>query len=299
MVLLDNFVVILVGPEKAVFHVHKALLCRYSTYFEAALLGSFAESERRTLDLDNEDERIFRGFLEWLYTGELSVPPSSTSTPLSLTMTRKRNARRPGPSSGSREKPYQYYARQEASSNVSLEQLFEDLIDLYIFADRRHVQWLRNDIATQLIYELEDMHSPSGAPISVASMCSLIHRAAEELDVRSSLISILITEIACSWNGSAMQLNCVTGLPREILLNALRVCTHLRDFCDEHVDGYVPWYFDLCDFHDHPWGATEGDWEACQEVYKEFREWLAKVSGWREPNCVADDWMKLITAHAT
>ena len=40
----DTIVKITVGPEKALFHVHKGLICSTGAYFKAALEGEFKEA---------------------------------------------------------------------------------------------------------------------------------------------------------------------------------------------------------------------------------------------------------------
>jgi hypothetical protein len=59
------------GPHAGVFTVQKALLCSSSTYFKAALNGTFVEGHTQTIDLDDEDPSIFRTYVAWLYQGSL------------------------------------------------------------------------------------------------------------------------------------------------------------------------------------------------------------------------------------
>jgi hypothetical protein len=51
-------------------HVHKSLLCHYSTYYEAAIFRNFYEATRDyfTLDLD---KNCADWFVRWLYSGQL------------------------------------------------------------------------------------------------------------------------------------------------------------------------------------------------------------------------------------
>lgn len=51
--------------------VQKALLCGSSSYFKAALNGSFIEGESQKVELDDEDPEVFRTYVAWLYQGYL------------------------------------------------------------------------------------------------------------------------------------------------------------------------------------------------------------------------------------
>ena len=62
------------GPEKQDFGVHKGLLCQRSKFFQAAFIGSFAETSKGTIELPEEDSAIFDIVLIWLYKGQLTEP---------------------------------------------------------------------------------------------------------------------------------------------------------------------------------------------------------------------------------
>ncbi|KAF2717852.1 hypothetical protein K431DRAFT_206210, partial [Polychaeton citri CBS 116435] len=56
------------------FLVHKELLTAASPFFAAALNGTFAEGLDQTVRLPEEKPDIFEWFLQWLYTGSLTMP---------------------------------------------------------------------------------------------------------------------------------------------------------------------------------------------------------------------------------
>jgi hypothetical protein len=91
--------------------VHKALLCHYSAYYRAALLGGFQEASSTYLDLKMQraDAEIF---IQWLYSGRLSFR--------------------------------------------SLDLNIDDMIQLYIFADRVDIPALRRQIMTELVEKKTD-----------------------------------------------------------------------------------------------------------------------------------------------
>ena len=67
----DDIVTINIGPKKQGFGVHKALLCNSSSYFKAALAGSFKEAKEGVISLEDEDPDVFGRFVMWLYSGYL------------------------------------------------------------------------------------------------------------------------------------------------------------------------------------------------------------------------------------
>jgi poly(rC)-binding protein 2/3/4 len=56
--------------------VHKELLAQTSPFFAAALNGTFAEGLDQTVRLPEEKPETFEWFLQWLYTGALTVQPT-------------------------------------------------------------------------------------------------------------------------------------------------------------------------------------------------------------------------------
>ncbi|KAI9876317.1 MAG: hypothetical protein M1830_006774 [Pleopsidium flavum] len=74
--LFDSIVTVYVGPKKAKFDVHQGLICHYSSYFKAALSGSFKESKKGIVDLEDETEQTFKLFYLWLYSQKLVVEVS-------------------------------------------------------------------------------------------------------------------------------------------------------------------------------------------------------------------------------
>ena len=73
--LLKTSVTIKIGPEAVPIQVHKELICHHADFFKGAFDGGFAEAEKGEIWLEEEDERIFRMFVAWLYTQEI-VPPT-------------------------------------------------------------------------------------------------------------------------------------------------------------------------------------------------------------------------------
>ena len=62
-----------VGTQYAAttWHLPKALLTRHSTFFAAALNGSFAEAKSNSVTMPDEDPNVFRVWVQWLFVGHI------------------------------------------------------------------------------------------------------------------------------------------------------------------------------------------------------------------------------------
>lgn len=70
---------IIVGPEQQIFILHKDLLCETSSYFQAALNGSFLEAKTQEIRLEKEDVTVFKHFQYWLYSRAILMTETSTN----------------------------------------------------------------------------------------------------------------------------------------------------------------------------------------------------------------------------
>lgn len=68
-----------VGPEKKEFGIHKALICKRSTFFDKALNGRSAEADTRIVRLEQVPVPLFSIFVSWLYYGEITYDASPDS----------------------------------------------------------------------------------------------------------------------------------------------------------------------------------------------------------------------------
>lgn len=67
----DEIVHLKVGPDSIDFAIHKGLLCHHSSYFAAALNGSFKEANEKVIHLTEESPETIKHFNLWLYTQTL------------------------------------------------------------------------------------------------------------------------------------------------------------------------------------------------------------------------------------
>ncbi len=69
--LYDSLVTVLVGSQETRFEIHRGLLCASSDFFKAVITGNFKERDQNEIKLPEQDVKIFRFFVHWLYTGRL------------------------------------------------------------------------------------------------------------------------------------------------------------------------------------------------------------------------------------
>lgn len=81
---------VIVGDEESTarppvtYLIHKELLTSASPFFAAALNSTFAEGLDQTVRLPEEKPEIFEWFLQWLYTGSLTLPLPAWQGPAHL-----------------------------------------------------------------------------------------------------------------------------------------------------------------------------------------------------------------------
>ena len=73
----------LVGPEEKKFGIHKGLLCAHSSFFRAALEGSFKEARTGIVTLSEDDPVTFEVFKTWLYPMRLVTERNGQEGPCS------------------------------------------------------------------------------------------------------------------------------------------------------------------------------------------------------------------------
>ena len=74
-------VTLLVGTDKAAFHVHQGLLFNASAVFKATFSGAFKESADRSMLLPEDDVESVERMIQWLYTKNFQlIKPTSSDT---------------------------------------------------------------------------------------------------------------------------------------------------------------------------------------------------------------------------
>jgi BTB/POZ domain-containing protein len=99
-----ELVQLVVGSDRKILSVHKKLLCSVSEFFDKALNGRFAEASSNQMELPEDTPSIVSMFISWLYTRDLKFDLYECDTSLGVTT----------------------------------------LIDLYVFADAKRCNALKN-----------------------------------------------------------------------------------------------------------------------------------------------------------
>lgn len=133
--------------------VHKELLTAASPFFAAALNSTFAEGLDQTVRLPEEKPESFEWFLQWLYTGTLTVQPSTPESQLHSrnnyhavrTSLQHPHQQQPAPHPSQIDQHLDGDLRNSAGSPK-----YFLLLDLYALSDRLLTTPLSNHILTTL-----------------------------------------------------------------------------------------------------------------------------------------------------
>lgn len=69
--MLQDRIIVKVGPELRKYYIHKDLLTHYSEYFRKALCGVWKEADEGMVCLSDIEPGIFNVFVNWIYTHNL------------------------------------------------------------------------------------------------------------------------------------------------------------------------------------------------------------------------------------
>lgn len=70
----------IIGEQQASFYVHRNLICKSSSFFKAALSGSFKEATEGKVILPEDDPDVFEQFVQWVYTKAYNLSPLADSS---------------------------------------------------------------------------------------------------------------------------------------------------------------------------------------------------------------------------
>ncbi len=162
---LNGLVVVIVGPQKQVFPLHKEILCAVSSYFRSALEGSFVEGLTQKIELPEDDVTVFKYFRVWLYSSIIqdSLPSASQAEDES---------------------------ESESESKPDTDIGWKILLDLYIFADMRDIPLLQNATMDAIIWKSD---------LASTFISDLIHYVYDRTAAKSPLRKLLV-DLWVSWS---------------------------------------------------------------------------------------------------
>ncbi|KAJ9643107.1 clathrin associated protein complex medium subunit [Coniosporium tulheliwenetii] len=254
----STIVTINVGPNARPFHIHRAPLCRWSEYFRGAFEGSFREAEEKALTLDDVSVKTFVAFTEWLYMRALIQQPVVLYSESE------------GKNCGKYEEAVWNDIENSFSAVIDdLEDLgdymhewavtVDNLLSLYIFADKYDVIELRRDIMDTLIHW--------GGYAGDAPDVQVVLRAYETLPHESGFCRFLVKIHGTCWNrppGSDYDWDRLQRLPREFLIeiisyNSERITNSVYDRkpVTRFTDVLIP-----CRYHEH---KSQEERHACRK----------------------------------
>jgi hypothetical protein len=259
---------------------HQGLISRSSEYFRSALSGEFREGKKGEVELDDESLAIFLLFIHWLYTGKLHAITPQERRWLSIMATlREPKTKNAGPTAGSGGEAAKEHDPEDVKSQIeeSTTDLVltpeadvapgtkqDDLIALYILADRRGVRHLRNCILNRLIEERE-----KGSWQLLTSHRDRIATAYASLMPSSKLCRYLADEAAWYWDADLSNMDGLSDLPAEFL--GKMMASVLQGSRNSGVNAMPPWREDICSYHEHVDGE---DAAACKERRRTYQEQL-------------------------
>ena len=114
-------ITLLVGKKKNPFHVHMDMLCAVSPFFKSAFMGAgtFKETSERLMTLPKDRSKTIDRMVQWLYSKKV---PYDRNPPVT-------------------------------DSEVDLRDEYQELVMLYVTADKFGVVTLKNDII-DILYDL-------------------------------------------------------------------------------------------------------------------------------------------------
>ncbi|KAK5743010.1 hypothetical protein LTR17_003023 [Elasticomyces elasticus] len=132
---------------------------------------------------------------------------------------------------------------------------FDSILDLYIFADRRGVQKLQNDIMNQLAAWRE-----AGFPLMSASV-SRVHRVYDLLPPNSPLRMYLIEEAGFCWDQDVQSAVNLPDYPSDFVALAIQTMLECGRLRGQTRPSY--WRDNLCWLHEHRGESKEIEEEEC------------------------------------
>ncbi|KAK5675348.1 hypothetical protein LTS10_012115 [Elasticomyces elasticus] len=148
---------------------------------------------------------------------------------------------------------------------------FREILNLYIFADRRGVPALQNDIIDLIAKWRESGWS------HMSSYLDLVSIAYENLPAKSTMLKYLVDEAAFCWNDKLGTLNDLDQYPKAFIAAAMRDMIkygqhQTRGSGDEEWFG-ADWREDICRLHEH---ANDAERDQCKERHRVWHEEMAE-----------------------
>ncbi|KAK5743009.1 hypothetical protein LTR17_003022 [Elasticomyces elasticus] len=156
---------------------------------------------------------------------------------------------------------------------------FREILNLYIFADRRGVPALRNDIIDRIAAWREHGWS------HMSSYLDLVNIAYDNLPAQSKLLEYLVDEAAFCWDHDLSSIDQLDEYPKTFVADAmrdlLRYGLHQKSRVGDKKEWFLPdWRDDICRLHEH---GDDAERASCKEAHRGWHEKMSKKSKGMEP----------------
>ncbi|KAF2021491.1 hypothetical protein BU24DRAFT_470259 [Aaosphaeria arxii CBS 175.79] len=210
------------------YYIHEILLVNVSKYFSNALEGNFKEASEKKVHLETVESDTFERFSSWLYTGTFKTTEVKEKSEV-------KNDNHSDNSKNCND------CRSEQCNN-----LYRELLDLYIFADGHAINGLPNAIVDQF-------GTLFITPGTVFPSDDLIRTAYSNLPHTSGLIRLLVDD-RCRWSckeGEEDDAESSAELPLAYLLQVYLRQPVILDRVKKSENPKRTLRLDIEDYHDH------------------------------------------------
>ncbi|PQE29862.1 BTB POZ-like protein [Rutstroemia sp. NJR-2017a WRK4] len=245
-----------VGDNRQVFTVHKNLLKKCTTYFEAKKMFDSTAGEAGLIFLNEEDPKVFKLFVDWVYTGTVEKP-------------RTRFAVKAMPSQAE-------VARLEAELLMDFNSHLEKLVDLFALGERFEIPDLMNR-ATDAIQDGYQAYGTVFGPGLAARVFQVTkpNSKLRELCIASTVMHL---DRGCTKLRKEVMMNCIIlpGYLEQMLTWMTRNYALFGRRATEGWDNKKPNEgFSIlnrsklcsCHFHEHPAGHAHRGHENCVQPW--------------------------------
>ncbi|KAK3644360.1 hypothetical protein LTR56_005453 [Elasticomyces elasticus] len=156
---------------------------------------------------------------------------------------------------------------------------FREILNLYIFADRRGVPALQNDIMDLIVDWRESGWS------HMSSYLDLVNIAYDNLPAQSKLLDYLVEEAGYCWNHELSTIDRLEGYPKVFVAGSMRILlTSGRDQhrpAEDREEWISPdWREDICMLHEH---VDDAEGISCEAAHNCWHEKMAEKGKGMEP----------------
>ncbi|KAK5690539.1 hypothetical protein LTR97_012092 [Elasticomyces elasticus] len=156
---------------------------------------------------------------------------------------------------------------------------FREILNLYIFADRRGVPALQNDIIDLIVDWRESGWS------HMSSYLDLVNIAYDNLPAQAKLLDYLVEEAGYCWNHELSTIDRLEEYPKVFVAGSMRILlTSARDQhrpAEDREDWTSPdWRDHICSLHEH---ADDAEGVSCEAAHEGFYERMAEKGKGMEP----------------